>query len=99
MIDAILRFMAASDPLSGPVNLVNPEEVTVRQLAELVIELTGSSSRLVHPSLPQDDPPQRCPDIGLARRWLEWQPTVSLRDELRRTIDHHRQMAALSGRP
>ena len=72
--------------VTGPVNIGNPVEFTIRQLAEQVIELTGSSSKLVFHPLPQDDPKQRRPDIGLAQSLLAWQPKVQLRDGLKKTI-------------
>lgn len=74
----------------GPVNIGNPDEVTVAELAELVLELTGSSSAIEFRQLPSDDPQVRCPDIGLARRTLGWEPTVSLREGLARTIAFYR---------
>ncbi len=74
----------------GPVNIGNPNEVTVAELAELVLELTGSSSVIEYRRLPSDDPQVRCPDIGLARRTLGWEPTVSLRDGIARTIAFYR---------
>lgn len=69
-------------------NLGNPEEFSILELAELVIELTGSRSRMTFRPLPGDDPTQRCPDIALARRELGWQPRVGLREGLRRSIEH-----------
>jgi UDP-glucuronate decarboxylase len=72
----------------GPVNLGNEVEFTIRELAEEIIDLTGSSSKLVCGPLPEDDPRQRRPDAGLARAKLGWQATTSLRDGLRRTIDY-----------
>ena len=86
LIDGFVRMMGTGDAVTGPVNLGNPHEITVRDLAERVVRLTGSRSRLVHLPLPQDDPTQRCPDIGLARQTLDWAPTVALEDGLARTI-------------
>jgi UDP-glucuronate decarboxylase len=86
LIEGLVRLMAAGDQASVPVNLGNPHEVTIRELAERVLALTGSASRLVFQPLPADDPKQRCPDIGRARRLLGWQPGVPLEDGLRRTI-------------
>ena len=71
----------------GPINIGNPVEFTMLELAELVLELTGSQSQLVYEALPADDPLQRCPDITLARQLLKWEPTVDLREGLRNTID------------
>jgi UDP-glucuronate decarboxylase len=86
----LLRLMDTSDDFSGPINLGNPDEFTIRQLAELVIKLTGSSSRLEYKPLPADDPRQRQPDITLARRVLQWEPTVKLEQGLKSTIDYFR---------
>jgi len=85
LVEALVRMMDQDQDL-GPVNLGNPEEFTILQLANLVIELTGSSSRIVHADLPQDDPTRRRPDISRARALLEWEPTVALREGLGRTI-------------
>ena len=88
LIAGFLKAMETPDEFTGPVNLGNPGEFTMRQLAELVIELTGSSSRIVHAALPSDDPRQRQPDISLAGQALQWQPTVQLRDGLGKTIEY-----------
>jgi UDP-glucuronate decarboxylase len=90
LVEAILRFMQADGPLPGPINLGNPGEFTIRELAGLVIELTGSRSRIVQRPLPEDDPRQRRPDIARARELLGWQPTVPLREGLERTIAWYR---------
>ncbi|MBY0329828.1 MAG: SDR family oxidoreductase [Acetobacteraceae bacterium] len=86
LIEGFVRLMASDDSVTGPVNLGNPHEISVRELAEHVLRLTASKSRLVFQPLPQDDPLQRCPDIGLARRTLGWEPKVPLDEGLRRTI-------------
>jgi UDP-glucuronate decarboxylase len=86
LIDGLLRLNATPDDFIGPVNLGNPHEITVRSLAERIIDLVNSPSKIVFRPLPQDDPLQRCPDISLARQALDWQPTVPLEDGLRRTI-------------
>jgi UDP-glucuronate decarboxylase len=78
----------------GPVNLGNPVGFTIRALAERVIDLTGSSSTLVHRPLPTDDPVQRQPDITLARRLLDWEPSTALDEGLRRTIDYFEAVLA-----
>src|SRR6185312_11476302 len=85
LIDGLLTFMDAPG-VRSPMNLGNPEEFTILELAELVIELTGSRSRAVFLPLPHDDPTQRCPDIELARRELGWKPRVALREGLARTV-------------
>lgn len=86
LIDGFVRFMGAAPDVTGPVNLGNPVEFTILELAELVIDLTGSRSGLVRMPLPQDDPQQRRPDISLARKHLEWKPSVQLREGLAHTI-------------
>jgi UDP-glucuronate decarboxylase len=86
LIEGFIRLMASPDEVTGPVNLGNPGEFTIRQLAEMVIELTASRSTLVFRPLPVDDPLQRRPDIGLAQSLLDWQPTIPLRQGLERTI-------------
>jgi len=80
--------METPSTVTGPVNLGNPAEFTIRELAELVIGLTGSSSTIVFRPLPQDDPQQRCPDITKARELLDWKPSVSLREGLLATISY-----------
>ncbi|MGE3906591.1 MAG: UDP-glucuronic acid decarboxylase family protein, partial [Reyranellaceae bacterium] len=86
LIEGFMRLMATPDEFTGPVNLGNPVETTVRQLAERIIALTGSKSKLVFKPLPQDDPMQRCPDITLARKTLGWEPKVPLDEGLKKTI-------------
>ena len=92
LIEAMVRYMDRDEPFAGPINIGNPGEFTIRQLAELVIELTGSSSEIVHRPLPEDDPMQRQPDIGLAREKLDWAPQVPLREGLTRTIEYFEQL-------
>ncbi|HZT18674.1 MAG TPA: UDP-glucuronic acid decarboxylase family protein, partial [Dongiaceae bacterium] len=86
LIEGFLRLMATGDDITGPVNLGNPGEFTIRQLAEMVIAETGSKSKLVYKPLPQDDPLQRQPNIALARKHLGWEPKIPLKDGLKRTI-------------
>ncbi|WP_307267562.1 UDP-glucuronic acid decarboxylase family protein [Labrys wisconsinensis] len=86
MIDGLVRLMETPDDVTGPVNLGNPQECSIGDLARMVIALTGSRSRLVRRPLPEDDPRRRRPDITLARELLAWQPTVPLETGLRRTI-------------
>ena len=86
LIEGIVRLMSSEADLTGPVNLGNPVEFTIAELAELVLELTGTSSRIKHLPLPQDDPRQRKPDITLATRELDWQPKMQLREGLMQTI-------------
>jgi UDP-glucuronate decarboxylase len=86
LIDGFIRLMAAPDDLTGPVNLGNPGEFTIRELAEMVIEQTGSKSKLVFQPLPPDDPQQRRPNITLAQERLGWEPKVPLKEGLKKTI-------------
>jgi UDP-glucuronate decarboxylase len=88
LVDGFLRLMDSPDHVTGPINLGNPGEFTIRELAELVIELTGSSSRLIELPLPTDDPKQRRPEITQARAELDWEPKVPLREGLVRTIGY-----------
>jgi len=87
LLDAMVSMMENETGFIGPVNIGNPSEFTIRELAELVIELTGSSSSIVEGDLPKDDPVRRQPDIRLAREKLHWEPTVDLREGLQKTID------------
>ena len=86
LIEGFVRLMASEDTLTGPVNLGNPGEFTMKELAELVIDLTGAKSKLEYRPLPADDPRQRQPDITQAKEKLGWEPTVPLRDGLQKTI-------------
>jgi UDP-glucuronate decarboxylase len=86
LIDGFMKLMATPSDVIGPVNLGNPDEFTIIDLARMIINLTGSASKIVHQSLPHDDPKQRQPDIGKARKLLRWQPTVPLAEGLKRTI-------------
>jgi len=90
MVEGMIRMMGAPDELIGPVNLGNPDEFSIQELAQLVLELTGSRSKLVHEPLPADDPTQRQPDITLARKNLGWEPKVPLREGLAKTIEWFR---------
>jgi UDP-glucuronate decarboxylase len=92
LIEGFLRLMDAPDELTGPINLGNPNEFTIRELAELVVDLTGSKSKIVHKPLPVDDPVQRCPDIGKAREALGWEPKIELRDGLVRTLAYFERL-------
>jgi UDP-glucuronate decarboxylase len=94
LIEGFIRLMDAPSTLTGPINIGNPGEFTIRQLAEIVIEMTGSSSEIIQMPLPQDDPLQRRPDITKARELLDWQPTIPLRQGLERTIDYFRTLLA-----
>ena len=92
LVEGFLRLMATPDDVTGPVNLGNPHEIPVRELASRIIRLTGSRSKIVFHPLPQDDPTQRCPDIALARRLLDWQPAIPLDEGLSRTIAYFERL-------
>ena len=96
LVEGLLRLMATSHEFTGPVNLGNPTEFTILELAEKVIELTGSRSRLVFKPLPSDDPIQRQPDISLAKRQLDWEPKVRLEEGLARTIRYFDALLGVS---
>ena len=87
LVDGLMRLMNSEDGVTGPINLGNPAEFTMRELAEIVVELTGSSSKIAFRPLPSDDPRQRQPDITKAREILGWEPKVALRDGLKTTIE------------
>lgn len=87
LVEGIIRMMNGSDDFIGPVNIGNPGEFTIKQLAELVLEMTESKSKMVERPLPSDDPMQRQPDISLAKQHLDWEPQIPLREGLQKTID------------
>ena len=91
MVEGLISLMNADD-FTGPVNLGNPTEFSISDLAQLVIEITQSKSEIVHRALPQDDPVQRCPNITLAKEKLEWEPVTPLREGLERTTEYFRQV-------
>lgn len=99
LIEGLIRLMNAPDEVTGPINIGNPNETSMLQLAQTIIELAGSSSKVVFKPLPPDDPTQRQPDITLARRVLGWEPTVPLRDGLSRTMDWFRSVNLAHYRP
>ena len=99
LIEGMMRMMAAPDDFVGPVNIGNPGEFTIRELAELTLQLCGSSSTIVHRPLPVDDPERRRPDIALARDRLGWAPTIALRAGLERTIEWFRTVNLADYRP
>ena len=88
LIDGLVRLMNAADEVTGPVNLGNSAEFSIRELAETIIALTGTKSKITNKPLPEDDPIQRCPDISLAAKTLDWKPQVSLHDGLKKTITY-----------
>jgi UDP-glucuronate decarboxylase len=91
LIDAIMLMMKSPENFTGPVNIGNPEEFSMIELAEVVLSLTESKSKIIYKPLPQDDPKQRKPDISLAKANLNWKPKVSLRDGLSKTIEYFKQ--------
>lgn len=88
LVDGLLKLMNSADDFTGPINLGNPEEFTILELAEKVIELIGSGSHIIHKELPHDDPKQRQPDISLALKQLKWEPKIGLDEGLKKTIDY-----------
>jgi UDP-glucuronate decarboxylase len=99
LIDGLVRLMASSDHVSGPINLGNPFEVSVSELANLVLLLTGFTAEVVYRPQPEDDPMQRCPDITQAKRVLGWAPLVTLEEGLRLTIAHFDALSRLAEDP
>lgn len=99
LIEGMMRMMNGPDEFVGPVNLGNPTEFTILELAKLVLELTGAKGKIVEKPLPADDPKQRKPDITLAKKWLDWEPTVPLREGLKQTIDWFRSIDMRKYRP
>ena len=97
LVEGFLRLMDTPDDVTGPVNIGNPHEIPVRELAERIIRLTHSKSTIVYRPLPQDDPTQRCPDITLARKLLAWEPTVGLDEGLKRTIAYFAALLTRNG--
>jgi UDP-glucuronate decarboxylase len=92
LIDALVKLMGTPDDFTGPVNLGNPGEYSMLQLAENVLQITKSKSKIVFRPLPADDPVQRCPDITLARDKLSWEPKITLQEGLERTVEYFRQV-------
>ncbi len=92
LIEAFILLMATPDHVTGPINMGNPDEFTIAELAQKVIDLTGSRSKVVHEPLPEDDPAQRRPDISLAKETLGWEPRVGLEDGLKKTIAYFNRL-------
>jgi UDP-glucuronate decarboxylase len=92
MIDGFIKLMNTSDDFTGPVNLGNPSEISILELAEKILKIIGSKSKIVFKTLPQDDPVQRCPDITLAKKVLGWQPNVGLEEGLEKTIEYFKKV-------
>jgi UDP-glucuronate decarboxylase len=98
LVAGLIALMDSSDDVTGPINLGNPEEHTMLELAQAIIDLTGSPSRIVHQPLPSDDPLQRRPDIGRATSLLDWAPHVALREGLAHTIGYFDALLTARGR-
>jgi UDP-glucuronate decarboxylase len=98
LVDGIVRLMASGDDVTGPINLGNPEEHSMLELASTIVDLCGSCSTIVHAPLPSDDPLQRRPDIARAQTLLDWQPQVPLRVGLTRTIDYFESLLTSRGK-
>jgi UDP-glucuronate decarboxylase len=94
LIDGIILMMNGPDEFPGPVNLGNPGEFTILELARKIIELTGSRSKIIFKPLPEDDPMQRQPDIGLAKEHLKWEPSVSLDQGLKKTVTYFERIVS-----
>ncbi len=92
LIDGMIKFMESIDVLKGPVNMGNPVEFTIKNLAEIVIRLTRSTSKLIYKPLPEDDPLQRQPDISLAKKELDWEPQIPLEEGLIKTIEYFKSV-------
>ncbi len=91
LVEGMIRVMNSGDDFTGPVNIGNPNEFTIKELADKIIKLTGSSSAIVHKELPLDDPKQRQPDITLAKKLFDWEPKIQLNEGLEKTIDYFRK--------
>jgi UDP-glucuronate decarboxylase len=92
LIEGLIKMMGSSNGFTGPVNLGNPGEFTMLELAKIIIKLTNSDSKILHLSLPQDDPKQRCPDVCLAMNQINWRPTTELENGLKQTIDYFQKI-------
>ena len=92
LVNVIIKFMKTEKGFTGPMNIGNPNEFTMLELAELTLELTNSKSKIIHQTLPEDDPKQRQPDISLAKEKLNWEPKIQLRDGLERTIKYFQSL-------
>jgi UDP-glucuronate decarboxylase len=92
LIDAMVKMMATGDDFTGPVNIGNPNEFTIKELAEIVVKMTGSDSKITYYPLPHDDPKQRKPNISLAKEKLDWEPKIQLEDGLKKTIEYFKSI-------
>jgi UDP-glucuronate decarboxylase len=92
LIDGLIKLMATSESVTGPINIGNPSELSILELASMVVDMTGSRSRIIHKPLPQNDPRQRRPDISRAQELLCWQPATALKEGLIRTIAYFEKL-------
>lgn len=92
LLEALIRMMDTTDEVTGPINIGNPQEFSIHDIAEIIVSLTDSRSQLVFAPLPDDDPRRRQPDISLARERLDWEPKVGLMDGLKETIQYFRHL-------
>lgn len=99
LVEGIVRLMNSDKTVTGPINIGNPSEFTVNQLAHMIIEMTKSKSNIVYKSLPEDDPKKRKPDITLANKQLEWNPTIGIQEGLKRTIEYFEECSFSNGLP
>jgi UDP-glucuronate decarboxylase len=97
LVEGLMRLMSTEDSVTGPINIGNPTEFTILELGSLIIEMTGSRSRIVHRPLPENDPRQRRPDISRAQELLSWVPTTPLKEGLIRTIAYFEQLLMQNG--
>lgn len=97
LINAIYALMQTQDNVTGPINIGNPEEYTIKEMAQLILKMTQSSSLLTFENLPQDDPTKRKPDISLAYQEFHWKPVVSLQEGLQKTIEYYEKVLESSG--
>jgi UDP-glucuronate decarboxylase len=98
LIEGFIRLMDAPDDVTGPINLGNPVEFTIKQLADLIIKMTGARIKIAFKELPKDDPLQRCPDISLAKEKLDWQPSIQLEQGLDKTISYFSKIIKMPGK-
>jgi len=98
MIDGLVKLMNTPDDFTGPVNLGNPYEISIRELAEKILKITKSRSKIVYKTLPQDDPVRRCPDIALAKKRLSWQPKTNLEEGLKKTVEYFKRILSATTR-
>ena len=92
MVEGIIKMMDSRDKFNGPVNLGNPREFTILELAEKIINFTNSKSKIIYKPLPEDDPIQRQPNIDLAKKELNWQPKISFEEGIKKTIDYFERL-------